>query len=257
MGSLPGRSWGWGGPLRQTSGPGSGGLGSEGRSQHTPLTAEGGAAWRSPWGPCGPVSVPHTRVGDQGGGFCSGHVQARGRYCGRVWKEAPRWKAPSCSHCAPPSTPALGRKAAHCLLRPPLPSCPNPGGRRARERARKLCEPAGSPMWQAWGRPGPALWLRSDGWRLSASGGQCVRVDAASLCSVLRMLDSEGPCVASDLRGGPCVLPRSPSGMVSGCWVSGITRALSVIWLLGPALGPGASQWKLGGGGLGVWAASS
>ena len=96
----------------------------------------------------------------------------------------------------------------------------------------------------------PLGWVETvSQWRAVCLCGRCF--------SVLGMLDSEGPCVASDLRGGPCVLPRSPSGVVSGCWISGITRPLAVIWLLGPALGPGASQWKLGGGGLGVWAALS
>ena len=102
-----------------------------------PLTAEEEASWRSPWGPCGPVSVPRTCVGDQGGGFCSGHVQACGRYCGRVWKEPPRWKAPSCSLRAPPSTPTPGRKDAHRLLRPPVPSSPNPGGQKAPRKSQE------------------------------------------------------------------------------------------------------------------------
>ena len=160
-------SWAFSGMGRSASSV-SGGLGCEGRSQHVPLTAEGEAAWRSPWGPCDPVSVPHTRVGDQGGGACPGCRQARGCCCGRYGGTCPGRRPPAIPTVLPPaSSPRLARKAAHHLLRPPLPSSPGPGGGSARERARELCEPAGSPTWHGPGTPGagftaPLRWVETE-----------------------------------------------------------------------------------------------
>lgn len=75
------------------------------------LTAEGEAAWRSPWGPCDPVSVPHTRVGDQGGRSCPGLRAGPWVLLWQVWRELPRRKAPSYAHRAPPSPlPPPGEK---------------------------------------------------------------------------------------------------------------------------------------------------
>ena len=102
------------------------------------------------------------------------------------------------------------------------------------------------------GRQGPALWLCSDGWRLAATGGQCVRVDAASLCCALRTLDSEGPRVASDLREAPALSPAAPLGWSQDAGSQSSRGPLAIIWLLGPALGPRDSWWKLGDGGLRV-----
>lgn len=82
-------------------------------------------------------------------------------------------------------------------------------------------------------------------------------MDTASLCSVLRMLDSEGPPVASDLREAPAFSPAAPLGWSQDAGSQASWGPLAVIWLLGPALDPGASRWKLGGGGFGVWVAPS
>lgn len=182
----------------------------------------------------------------------SGCTQARGCCCGRVWKELLRRKAPSYSHRAPPS-PLSGEKGCSPPAQASPSLIPGPGGAEVPRR-----EPGSFVSWRAprrgvvRGCQGPALWLCSDGGRLAATGGQCVRVDAASLCCALRTLDSEGPRVASDLREAPALSPAAPLGWSQDAGSQASRGPLAVIWLLGPALGPGDSWWKLGDGGLRV-----
>lgn len=77
-------------------------------------------------------------------------------------RNCPGGRPPATPTVLPPA-PSPGRKAAHHPLRPPLPSFLGPGGGSTQERARELCELAGSPTWRGPGTPG-ASFMALLGW---------------------------------------------------------------------------------------------
>ena len=208
-----------------------------------------GGALGGPVAPCpSRALVLVTRAADSALATCR-PVGATVAGCGR---SRPGGRPPAVPSVLPPAPPPRGERMLTVCSGLPFPHPRTRGGRRPRERARKLCEPAGSPTWQAWGRPGPALRLRSDGWRLSASGGQCVCVDAASLCWECWTLRAHvWPRISEEALAFSPAAPlgwsqdagsrasRGPS-LSSGCW--------GLPWVPGPASG----SWVVGVSGSGL-----
>lgn len=246
VGSLPGCSRGWGGLPASDLRARSGGLGSEGRSQHVPLTAEEATQEECPWRPVSPASILQQLSGGGQAEILHGTTQAVGAAVAGYGRNCPGGRPPATPHRAPPA-PSPRERLLTTRSRPPLPSFLGPGKYPGEARDFVSWRRAPRSDGVVRGAQGPALWLCSDGGRLALRRAVCpCGCCFSELCAENGTL---GATCGLGSQRGPCALPCSPSeGGLRMLGLPASRQSLAVIWLLGPAQVPGTAgrSWVMG-----------